>query len=107
MTEHVLVDRADRDGDGSGSSTRPHVLIRSVTFFATSAALAALVLVVLPALPRLLAMEAKTQFIQDSGIRAGAWFYTEVEQMPELESLVRDAVRDAGRTRGDAVAGVK
>lgn len=107
MTEHVLVDRAGRDEDGSGSSTRSPVFRRLTAFFAASAAFAALVLVVLPALPRLLAMEAKTQFIKDSGIRAGAWFYTEVDQIPAIESLIRDAMRTDGRAPADASAGVK
>ena len=107
MTEQALVERAGRDENGSGSSTRSHPFFRFVAFFAGVAALAALVFVVAPGLPRLLGIETQAQFIKDSGIRAGAWFYTEVDEIPMIESVVRSAMKDKGQARGDAIADVK
>jgi hypothetical protein len=107
MTGPAPFERADGDEDGSGSLTRSHSLFRFAAFFAGVAGLAALVLVVAPALPRLLGIETQAQFIKDSGIRAGAWFYTEVDEIPMIESVVRSAMKDKGRARGDAIADVK
>ena len=66
--------------------------------------LAALVLLVViaaalaRALPPLLSLEAELRLIKDRNIAAGALYYTEVEQLPMLESLVGAALRrEAGR----------
>ena len=92
-----------------GAGHRPALLslCRLAAFFAAGAALAALVFVVAPALPRLLGIETQAQFIKDSGIRAGAWFYTEVDEIPMIELVVRSAMKDKGQARGDAIADVK
>ncbi|MBS3917066.1 MAG: hypothetical protein KGZ31_05180 [Sulfuritalea sp.] len=66
-------------------------------------ALAALALVVAPNLARALDIEEGHAFLVDSGIEAGAFYYTQVERVALSESYVRSAQRTAVAARAAAL----
>jgi hypothetical protein len=45
--------------------------------------------VLLPELQRIPTVGTGAQIIRDSGIEAGAWYYTDVAKVPDAESFIR------------------
>jgi len=78
---------------GGGQFGRFHPLLRAGFCLLGFALVGALAFGVAPTLPRFLHIDDEIQTIKESGIRAGAIFYSEVEQIPAIESLVRGAAR--------------
>ena len=49
--------------------------------------------VVAPALKRIPAVATLTSFVRESGIPAGAYYYTDVEEVNQAEQVMRDTFR--------------
>lgn len=75
--------RAQRPGHG--------LFHRWFTFFLGLGLIALVIFVLLPELQRIPTVGTGAQIIIDSGIEAGAFYYTDVAKVPEAESFIRGA----------------
>jgi hypothetical protein len=75
--------RAQRPGPG--------LFHRWLTFFLGLGLIALVILVLLPELQRIPTVGTGAQIIIDSGIEAGAFYYTDVAKVPEAEAFIRGA----------------
>jgi hypothetical protein len=87
-----------------------HVLWRWASFFASLLAVWAFVFVVAPAFKKIPAVGSMAGFIDDSGIRATALYYTSVEETATSEMYLHNAMvykpkEDSGRVPSEGNRG--
>jgi hypothetical protein len=93
----AMADRHDTLVGGSPPAP-PGLFWRWAALLAAFALLAVLVTVVAPGLPRYIGIERDIDLIKDKEIRAGAYYYTEVDQVPAIEAQVQAAMRASSPT---------